>query len=81
MRLGTSQKAVLDWLKEHPRSKAQEVGDALYDKVSMCAGWKTDTAKPRLRAQWASRLLQKLKKLDLVTFSDINDPKWSVKEE
>jgi len=82
MKLGTSQKVVFEWLKEHPGSTSQDVWDALYDKTSSCAIWNdVATPKSRLRAQWASRLLQKLKKMDLVMFSDINDPKWSVKEE
>ena len=80
--LGTSEKAVLAWLKEHPGSKSQGVGDALYDATSSCAkGPYADiiaTPLPRLRAIWASKVLQRLKKRRFVRLSNYNNPRWSV---
>jgi hypothetical protein len=79
--LGKSELTVLAWLKRHPASKAQEVGDALYDTTSGCAKQPADvtiTPRKRLRASWASKVLQRLKKRGLANIDDYNDPKWSV---
>lgn len=80
--LGTSQMAVLAWLKAHPNAKSQEVGDALYDKTSMTAApfyaEGITTPRKQLRARWASRILQGLKKKGLVNVDDYNDPHWFV---
>jgi hypothetical protein len=89
--LGPSQTAILAWLKEHPGSTSREVGVALYDTVSSCSPQNNRhlfpndpplrAARDSDKAQWASRILQNLKKRGLVGFSDINNPKWKVVEE
>lgn len=66
MKLGTSQQAVLEWIKEHPGSTAQEIGDAIYDQTSACAEWQTDWSKQKVRRQWAAKLLGILLKKGLV---------------
>jgi len=80
MRLGPSQKAVLKWIREHPESKAQEVGDALYDEVcetNRYGGYgDLKSTEKQLHRRWASRILQRLKKLGLV-IDDMNQEKWS----
>jgi hypothetical protein len=77
--IGESQKAILDWLKEHPQSTVSEVGDACY-KISYY-GRQGGAALPehkRIRARWASKILIALKKRGLACYSDINNPKWFV---
>jgi hypothetical protein len=81
--LGKSERVVLAWLELHPASKSQEVSDALYDTTSNCGkafyAGSMSTPRKQLRASWASKVLQRLKKRDLVIISDCTNPGWSVK--
>ena len=66
-RLGSSQRAVLCFLQDHPKATTQEVGNALYDKVSEYARYVTSfTATDKHRYQWAQRILSVLRRKDLV---------------
>ena len=65
--LGTSQKAVFDWLKDHPNSTSQDVGDAIYDTTSSCAiGYPHEWSIDKVRRLWAAKLLSILVKKGLV---------------
>lgn len=67
MRLGRTQQVIYDHVDAHPCQTAQEIGDALYDKISMCANWKnTETPRDKLRKQWAQKVLRELAKKELL---------------
>lgn len=75
-RSATSQKSVFHYLKDHPGSSAQEIGNAL---------WTADPShpitkrKPEVtRREWASDLLKILKEKGLVYFPHMNKPRWYV---
>ena len=79
-RFGSSEKAVFDYVKNHPDCASRDIADALYSKVSLY-GRKGRTFKrdPTLiKREWASKLLQKLKKKGLVYYPHMNIPKWRV---
>jgi hypothetical protein len=74
MKLGTSQQAVLDYLKAKGPVTSQQVGDALYANTSSAAQYGGGTghmggkATPeQVRRAWAGRLLGALREKDLVT--------------
>jgi len=70
--LGTSQKAVFDWLKDHPNSTSQDVGDAIYDTTSGCAiGYPHEWPIVKVRRFWAAKLLYILVKKGLVERFDV----------
>jgi len=68
-KIGPSQQAVLAWLKEHPSSTPQEIGDALYETVSSFPwknqGWSEEHARNK-RLLWAKRVCRTLKKRALI---------------
>ena len=81
-RFGSSEQAVFDYVKKHPDCTSRDIADALYSKVSLC-GRKDRTSKrdPTLiKREWASKLLQKLKKKGSVYYPHMNIPKWRVKK-
>lgn len=82
-RLGTSQRAVIAFMKGKPPLTAQEIGDALYEKTSSCfihgstgrgsGYWNTGKAKPHeVRRAWASKILNTLKKKKIIYPPDRN---------
>lgn len=83
MRLGTSQKAVFDHLKEYCPLSAQQIGDALYTKTSSCAQYGNGTGSmggrtppEEIRRMWASKLLNELKKKGFVDFVKADNEKF-----
>ena len=72
MKLGKSQRAVFDWLKDHPNSTSQDVGDAIYDTTSGCAiGYPHEWPIVKVRRFWAAKLLYILVKKGLVERVDV----------
>jgi hypothetical protein len=65
-RLGRSQQAVYDWLKSQKEAMtAWDVGNALYDDVSMCSKKNSDYSgrvqpEEKIRTRWASKILCEL---------------------
>jgi hypothetical protein len=74
--LGPSQKAILAWIKDHPRSSTEDIGNALYDITSMCAQGNTHPNRQR----WALRILHKLKQ-DILVESHGGETVWEITEE
>jgi len=64
MRLGRSQKAVLDYITTNQRKTAREIGAALYEEHSSCARF-IHYGKDGTATSWASRLLRSLEKKGL----------------
>lgn len=78
--LGASEKAVLEFLRAHPNSRSREVGLSLYTIVRTKRGNRETTRKiVVIQSEWASKLLQKLKKRGLVQYNNSIHPRWSVK--
>lgn len=76
MKLGTSQKAVFDFLvRVNHQPTTQEVGDKLYEKTSECflehnSYWNTGKSGPsQVRKHWAFGLLNELKKKGLAGYN------------
>lgn len=91
MKLGRSQKAVFDYLKEHPNITSQQIGDALYLTTSSCAKYSEDgnpgsmggkaTPEER-RCAWASGVLTGMRKKGLVRYhQESGGVWWSVVED
>ena len=84
MRLGKSQKVVLDYIRDHPGATSQETGDALYAKTSSCAQYGDGTGSmggkstpEEIRRMWASKLLSELLKRGCVGFTkEGNEKHW-----
>ena len=67
-KLGTSQQAVLDHLKNRCRTSGQ-IGDALYDSTSSCAKpYRSSVVK----TEWAGKILRSLVKRGLVGVTSKN---------
>lgn len=72
IKLGRSQQAVYDWLKaQKVAMTAWDVGNALYEDVSMCSqknsGYgKREWSAEKIRTQWASKVLRELVKRKVV---------------
>jgi len=64
--IGRSQMAVLTWMKGRGSVSSEQIGEALYDSTSACAGWETSTPRSQVVQSWARRLLGKLEKKGLV---------------
>jgi len=84
-RLGRSQQAVISYMKDNCPTTAARVGDALYAKTSSCARYGDGTgsmggsASPsEIRANWAAKVLNELKKRGLVDVVFIENKRhWS----
>jgi hypothetical protein len=66
MQLGSSQKAVVEWLKGSGKVTAKDVGLALYDEVSSCAGPGVFAADS-IKTSWARKILNNLVKKGIVS--------------
>ena len=73
--------AVFNYVKDHPDCKSSEIADALYETICINGRHhKTFKRNPILiKREWASKLLQKLKKKGLVYYPHINQPRWRVR--
>lgn len=86
MRLGSSQKAVINFMKDCCPITASRIGDAIYEKTSCCASEGNGTgsmggkATPEeIRRNWATKLLNELKKKGLVEFTKVaGDRFWTL---
>lgn len=67
IKLGKSQRAVLEYLKNHSAANARDIGAALYAKTSSCAHYtSTEWTREKIATRWAGKVLSSLKKLGLV---------------
>lgn len=78
-----AEKAVFEYVKNNPKCKSAEVADALYDTICRNGRLKkTFKRNPSIiRNEWASKILQKLKKKGLVDYPHVNLPRWSVRND
>ena len=72
LKLGRSQQAVYDWLKEQKEAQtAWDVGNALYDDVSSCSkknsGYgRREWPAEKIRTSWAQKVIRELVKRKVV---------------
>ena len=78
IKLGRSQQAVYDWLKKQKEAQtAWDVGNALYDDVSMCSqknsGYgKREWPAEKIRTSWARKVLREMVKNGSVVIKGVH---------
>lgn len=77
-KIGRTQQKVLDYIRTNPGQTIRQIGDALYDSTSSCAGMTgTIWPKEKIRKHWAAGVVKNLWKRNLVVKNKLGQ--WSVR--